>query len=138
MEYLEHPVKVLNFQVWWQLELIADVVASLPRVGDIDGEDKGLVAQRLHAVHNLLRQLAVPVDVELEPAVAVGRGRHDLLHRAGGVGAGDVAGVEGLSGCEERWGKWESYLDIMFVLYFTCNIYFLFYIILFYYMVLVA
>lgn len=89
-----------------QLELVADVVAALPRVGHVDGEDEGLVAERLHAVHDLFRQLPVSVDVELEPAVAIGRGGHNFLHRAGGVGAGDVAGIEGLSGCEERWRKW--------------------------------
>lgn len=90
----------------WQLELVADVVAALPRVGDVHGEDQGLVAERLHAVHDLLGQLPVPVDVQLEPAVAIGRGGHDFLHRTGGVGAGDVAGVEGLSGCEGRWRNW--------------------------------
>lgn len=89
-----------------QLELVADVVATLPGVWDVDSEDQGLVAQRLHPVHDLFRQLPVPVDVQLEPAVAIGCGGHDLLHGAGGVGAGDVAGVESLSGCQGRSGKW--------------------------------
>lgn len=88
-----------------QLELVADVVAALPRVGDVDGENQGLVAQRLHPVHDLFRQLSVPVDVQLEPAVAIGCSSHDFLHRAGGVGAGDVAGVESLSGCQVRSRK---------------------------------
>lgn len=96
--YLKDPVEVLDLEMGRQLELVADVVAALPRVGDVDGEDEGLVAEPLHAVHDLLRQLAVPVDVQLEPAVPVWCGGHDLLHGAGGVGAGDVAGVEGLSG----------------------------------------
>lgn len=98
--HLEHAIKVLDLEVWRQLELVADVVAPFARVGDVHSEDQRLVAERLHAVHNLLRQLPVPVHVQLEPAVAVRRGRHYLLHRAGGVSAGDVAGVEGLCGCE--------------------------------------
>lgn len=88
-----------------QLELVADVVAALPSVWDVDGEDQGLVAQRLHPVHDLFRQLPVPVDVQLEPAVAIGCGSHDFLYRAGGVGAGDVAGVERLSGCQVKLWK---------------------------------
>lgn len=51
--YLEHPVKVLDLEVWRQLELVADVVAALSGVGDIDGEDERLVAERLHAVYDL-------------------------------------------------------------------------------------
>lgn len=78
--YLEHSIKVLDLEVRRQLELVADVVAALPGVGDVDGEDQGLVAERLHAVHDLLGQLPVPVHVQLEPAVTVRRRRHDLLH----------------------------------------------------------
>lgn len=104
--YLEHPVEVLDLQMGGQLELVADVVATLPRVWDVNGEDEGLVTERLHPVHDLLRQLPVPIDVQLEPAVAVGCGGHDFLHRAGGVGAGDVTGVESLSGCQVRSRRW--------------------------------
>lgn len=96
--YLEHSVKVLDLEVRRQLELVSNVIAALPSVGDVHGEDERLVAQRLYTVHDLFGQLPVPVHVQLEPAVTVGRGRHDLLHRAGGVCAGDVAGVEGLGG----------------------------------------
>lgn len=85
--------------MWRQLELVADVVAALAGVRHVHSQHQRLVAQGLHAVHDLLRQLAVPVQVELEPAVAVWRGSYDLLHRAGGVGAGDVAGVERFCGC---------------------------------------
>lgn len=88
-----------------QLELVADVVAPLAGVGHVHGEDQGLVAQRLHTVDDLLGQLAVTVDIQLEPAVAVGGRRHDLLHRAGGVGAGDVAGVERLRRCGAKEEK---------------------------------
>lgn len=85
--------------MWRQLELVADVVAALAGVRDVHRQHQRLVAQRLHPVHNLLRQLAVPVQIQLEPAVTVGRGGYDLLHGAGGVGAGDVAGVERFCGC---------------------------------------
>jgi len=78
--------------------VVTYVVAALAGVGHVDGQHQGLVAQRLHALDDLLRQLAVAVHVQLEPAEAVGRRRHDLLHGAGGVGAGDVAGVDRLRG----------------------------------------
>lgn len=97
--HLKHSVKVLHFEVRRQLELVADVVAALPRVGHVDCEDQRLVAERLHAVHHMFRQLPVSVHIQLEPAVAVGCCCHDLLHRARGICAGDVAGVEGLGGC---------------------------------------
>lgn len=82
-----------------QLELVADVVAALAGVRDVHRQHQRLVAEGLHAVHDLLRQLAVPVQIQLEPAVTVWRGGYDLLHGAGGVGAGDVAGVERFCGC---------------------------------------
>lgn len=85
--------------MWRQLELVADVVAALAGVRHVHRQHQCLVAQGLHAVHDLLRQLAVAVQIELEPAVAVWRGGYDLLHGAGGVGAGDVAGVERFCGC---------------------------------------
>lgn len=113
--YLGHSIEVLDFEVRRQLELVADVVAALASVGDVDGEDEGLVAERLDAVHDLLRQFAVPVHVQLEPAVTVGCSRHDLLHRAGGVSAGDVAGVQGLCGCE---AEVEKYFFSLFIFIF--------------------
>lgn len=78
--YLEDSIKVLDLEVWRQLELVADVVAALSSVGDIDGEDQGLVAEGLYTVNNMFRQLPVPVHVQLEPAVAVWRCCYDLLH----------------------------------------------------------
>lgn len=86
--------------MWRQLELVADVVAALAGVRHVHRQHQRLVAEGLHAVHDLLRQLAVPVQIQLEPAVTVRCGGYDLLHGAGGVGAGDVAGVERFRGCE--------------------------------------
>lgn len=85
--------------MWRQLELVADVIAAFSSIGDVDGEDQSFVAQRFHSMHDLFGQLSVPVDVQLEPAVAVWCCSSNLLHGAGGVRAGDVAGVEGLGGC---------------------------------------
>lgn len=87
--------------MWWQLELVADVVAALTGVRDVHRQHQRLVAEGLHAVHGLFRQLAVPVQIQLEPAVTVWCSGYDLLHGAGGVGAGDVAGVERFCGCED-------------------------------------
>lgn len=86
--------------MWRQLELVADVVAALAGVWHVHRQHQRLVAEGLHAVHDLLRQLTVPVQIQLEPAVTVRCGGYDLLHGAGGVGAGDVAGVERFRGCE--------------------------------------
>lgn len=51
--YLEHSIKVLDLQVRWQPELVADVITSLSGVGDINGENQCLVAEALYAVNNL-------------------------------------------------------------------------------------
>lgn len=83
----------------WQLELVANVVAALSSVGDVDRKDQSFVAKGLHPVHQLLRQFPVPVHIQLEPAVTVWSCCNNLLHRAGRVCAGDVAGVESLGGC---------------------------------------
>lgn len=78
--YLKHSLKVLDLEMWRQLELVADVIAALSGVGHVSGEDQGLVAQGLDTLHNLFRKLAVPVHVQLEPAVAVRGGSNDLFH----------------------------------------------------------
>lgn len=53
-DYLKHAVKVLHFQVRWELELVADVITTFASVWHVDCEHQGLVAERLHSVHKLL------------------------------------------------------------------------------------
>lgn len=90
---LKGSFQVLQFHVGRQAEAVADVVASLARVGQVSSEDQGLESQVLCLLDQLLGSRPVAVDVELEPAQPAGRGSRDLLQSAGGVGAGDVAGV---------------------------------------------
>lgn len=97
---LKDSFQVLHFHVGRKAETIADIVASLARVGQIRSEDEGLEAQGLCPPDQLPGSRPVAVDVELEPAEAAGRSRGDLLQRAGGVGAGNVAGVH----CSGRLG----------------------------------
>lgn len=97
---LKSSFQVLHFHVGRKTETIADIVASLACVGQIRGEDEALEAQGLRPLDQLLGSCPVAVDVELEPAEATGRGCGDLLQRAGGVGAGNVAGVH----CSGRLG----------------------------------
>lgn len=66
--------------MWWQLELVADVIAALSSVRDVNGEDQSLVAEPLYTVHDLFRQLPIPVHVKLEPPVTVWCCCHNLLH----------------------------------------------------------
>lgn len=102
---LKGAFQVLHFHVGRKAESIADIVASLACVGQIRGEDEALEARGLCPSDQLLGSCSVAVDVELEPAEAAGRGRRDLLQRAGGVGAGNVAGVHGsgrLGGTEKE------------------------------------
>lgn len=90
---LRGSFQVLQFHVGRQAEAVADIVASLACVGQIGGEDQGLESQGLCLLEQPLGSRPVALDVELEPAQAARRGRRDLLQRAGGVGAGNVAGV---------------------------------------------
>lgn len=78
--YLKYSIKVLYFEMWWKFELVANVIAALSSIGDVDSEDQCLVPEGLYAVHHLFRQLPVSVHIQLEPAVTVGCCRHDLLH----------------------------------------------------------
>lgn len=97
---LKGSFQVLHFHVGRKAEAIADIVASLACVGQIRGEDEALEAQGLRPLDQLLGSCPVAVDVELEPAETAGRSRGDLLQRAGGVGAGNVADVH----CSGRLG----------------------------------
>lgn len=51
--YLKYSIKVLYFEMWWKFELVANVIAALSSIGDVDSEDQCLVPERLYAVHHL-------------------------------------------------------------------------------------
>ncbi len=105
LPYLEHSLKVLDLQVRWKLKLVAYVTAAFASVRHIHCKNQSFVAECLHSVHNLLRELTVPVQVQLEPTKPVGRCCDNLLHWTCGVCASYVTGVHCLSGWEmkEEW-----------------------------------
>lgn len=101
---LKGSLQVLQLHVGRKPETITDIITSFACVGQICGEDEALEAQGLSPLDQLLRNCPVAVDVELEPSEAPGGGCRDFLQRAGGVRAGNVAGVHGI-GRFGRYGK---------------------------------
>lgn len=41
--YLKYSIKVLYFEMRWKFELVANVIAALSSIGDVDSEDQCLV-----------------------------------------------------------------------------------------------
>lgn len=101
---LKGSLQVLQLHVGRKPETITDIITSFACVGQICGEDEALEAQGLSPLDQLLRNCPVAVDVELEPSETPRGSRGDLLQRAGGVRAGNVAGVHGI-GRFGRYGK---------------------------------
>lgn len=109
-------------------ETITDIITSFACVGQVRGEDEGLEAQGLSPLDQLLRNCPVAVDVELEPSEAPRGSCGDFLQRAGGVRAGNVAGVHGIG----RFGRYGKIIRIkvnlnsptrQWVRYFLCSVY---------------
>lgn len=96
---LKGSFQVLQFHVGRKAETIADVITSFACVGQIRGKDEAPETQGLRPLDQLLGNRPVAVNVELEPLEAARGSRRDLLQRAGGIRAGDVAGVHGFGRC---------------------------------------
>src|SRR5688572_29864169 len=76
-----HVEYVSGGDPWRQGQAVADVALAMAELWRIDGDDQRTVAGRLRPIDQRAHDLAVPPDVQLEPA-RPGRRGGDVFHRA--------------------------------------------------------